>query len=146
MAGRPQHVPTEESRKLVSDTAKVGVREDCIAGLIGIDPKTLRKHYRKELDHAFSAANVAISNSLYNKAMGDGPQAVAAIKWWDVSRGGFRETFVNEHVGRDGGPIMTMDLSKLSDEQINVLEALIGPLTVPSGDADDYDTDGEEKA
>lgn len=34
----------------------------------------------------------------------------------------------HEHTGANGGPIQTMDLSNLSDEQLNQLEAIFGPL------------------
>jgi hypothetical protein len=37
--------------------AGYGVPEADIAGVIGVDPKTLRKHYRSELDHGHVKAN-----------------------------------------------------------------------------------------
>ena len=54
---RPSHKPDAAFRRQVEAMAGYGVRETDIAGLIGIDPKTLRKHYRHELDHGHVKAN-----------------------------------------------------------------------------------------
>jgi len=43
------HVPTEKMRTEVMTLARVGVPRESIAALIGIDPKTLNKHYQIEL-------------------------------------------------------------------------------------------------
>jgi hypothetical protein len=40
-----------------------------------------------------------------------------------------------EHSGRNGGPITTLDLTKVPDEQLSVLEAIFGPLA-ESGEDD----------
>lgn len=45
-----------------------GVQQDNIALVLGIDAKTLRKHYRKELDAALAEAVSDIGKSLLNKA------------------------------------------------------------------------------
>ena len=50
-----------------------GVPEADIARVLGIDPKTLRKHYRDELDTGSIKANSRMAENLYRKAMGDGP-------------------------------------------------------------------------
>jgi hypothetical protein len=49
---RPSHKPVPELRRQVEALAGFGIPEADIAGLIGIDPKTLRKHYRQELDRS----------------------------------------------------------------------------------------------
>ena len=38
------------------------------------------------------------------------------------------------HSGPKGGPIQTVDLTKLSDDELTRLEAIIGPLAVDGGD------------
>src|SRR4051812_134730 len=48
--GRPSHEPEAGHRKQVEALAGFGVPETDIARVIGIDPKTLRKYYRDELD------------------------------------------------------------------------------------------------
>ena len=45
-----EHKPTDENRKLVESTSGLGLPHEQIAILVGIDDKTLRKHYRHELD------------------------------------------------------------------------------------------------
>ena len=39
-------------------------------------PKTLRKHYRDELDTGQVKASAKVAESLFRKAVGDGPQSV----------------------------------------------------------------------
>ncbi|MGB1297270.1 MAG: hypothetical protein ACPG8A_03295, partial [Psychrobium sp.] len=56
--------------------------------ILNIDAKTLRKHYRDELDFALSKANATIGGSLYNKAKnGD----TTAQIFWLKTRAGFKE-------------------------------------------------------
>jgi hypothetical protein len=58
--------------------AGYGVPEADIAGLMGIDPKTLRKYYRQELDHGHTKANAKVAENLYHMALGEGREAVTA--------------------------------------------------------------------
>lgn len=51
----------------------------------GIDPKTLREHFRDELNRGAPKANASVSQRLYQKCM-DGD--ITAIIWWDKTRGG----------------------------------------------------------
>ena len=44
----------------------------------GIDPKTLRKHYREELDTGHVVANAKGAESLFRKATGDGRRCTAS--------------------------------------------------------------------
>ena len=55
--GRPAHKPDPVTRRQVEALAGYGVPEIDIAGVIGIDPKTLRKHYREELKYGHVKAN-----------------------------------------------------------------------------------------
>lgn len=48
--GRPAYVPTEEDRVTVDALAVAGYAQAKIAAYLRIDPKTLRLHYRNELD------------------------------------------------------------------------------------------------
>lgn len=47
-----------------------------------------------------------------------------------------------QHTGRNGGPIQSVDLTKLSGDQLDQLESIFGPLAVP-GDDDPSDPGGE---
>ncbi len=92
METKPSYKPTSEQRAQVNAMAAYGVPQDAIAGVLKIDPKTLRKHFRDELDHAGTVANSAVAQSLYRKATGDGPQSVTAAIFWAKTRMGWRES------------------------------------------------------
>ena len=53
----PEHAPTEDQRRLAESTAGYGLKQEQIAALLKIDPKTLRKHYRAELDAGMAKAH-----------------------------------------------------------------------------------------
>lgn len=96
--GPPTFKPTEQERKQVEQMSAVGIPQESICQVIrdGIDDKTLRKHFRKELDTAATKANAKIGDTLFNKAVnGD---TTAAI-WWSKTRMGWKETNVTEHAG-----------------------------------------------
>jgi hypothetical protein len=62
-------VVTEEMREQVRAAAARGVPQESIAADIDCDPKTLRKHFRKELDRGAAQANAQIAGSLFDSAM-----------------------------------------------------------------------------
>ena len=94
--GRPAHTPTESERRQVEALAGFGIPETDIAGLIGCDPKTLRKHYREELDHGHTKANAKVAENLFRMALGSGREAVTAAIFWLKTRARWKETMVNE--------------------------------------------------
>jgi hypothetical protein len=140
--GRPEWKPTPEQRKTIESMAGVGVPHADIAKVIGKSEKTLRKHCAKELDLGQIKANANVSQSLYAKAVGDGPAAVTAAIWWEKTRQGRREIVVKRHQGPNGGPVQTIDLTKATDEQLAALEAIFGPAALAVGD-DEGDPGGE---
>lgn len=76
--------------------AGYGVPEIDIATVIGIDPKTLRRHYRQELDTGHIKANSKVAENLFRKATGDGRESVVAAIFWLKTRARWKETMVNE--------------------------------------------------
>src|SRR5262249_43821588 len=76
------HKPTEATRKQVDGMAGCGVPFKAIARGLGITQHTFEKHYRDELDNAHVRANTAVAQSLFRKAIGDGPQSVTAAIFW----------------------------------------------------------------
>ena len=94
--GRPAHTPTESQRRQVEALAGFGIQETEIAGLIGCDPKTLRKHYRDELNHGHTKANAKVAENLFRMALGQGREAVTAAIFWLKTRARWKETMVNE--------------------------------------------------
>jgi hypothetical protein len=123
--GRPSHKPDPAIRRQVEVMAGYGVRESDIAGLIGVDPKTLRKHYRHELDHGHVKANAKVAENLFRKATGEGREAVIAAIFWLKTRAGWKETSVHEVSGPAGGPIETTGRSALDTlmERISAIRA-----------------------
>jgi len=91
--------------------AGYGVPEADIGGVIGVDPKTLRRHYRDELKHGHVKANARVAESLYRRATTEGAQSVTAAIFWLKTRAGWKETSAHEIAGRDGSPIETIDVS-----------------------------------
>ena len=102
MQTKPPFKPTDEQRKLVEQMSAVGIPHESIALVLEIDPKTLRKHFKSELDTAAIKANAKIGGTLYNKAM-SGDTTVAI--WWSKALMRWSERQEFEHSGADGGPI-----------------------------------------
>jgi len=67
----------------------LGLPQEQIAMLLEVDPKTLRKHFRDDLDRGMAEANVKIAQSLFNMATTGG--SVAAAIFWMKARAGWRE-------------------------------------------------------
>jgi hypothetical protein len=88
---RPPHQPDTTSRRTVETMAAYGVPEANIAKAVKISPKTLRTHYRDELDTGATKANCKVAESLYRKATGDGPQSVTAAIFWLKTRAGWKQ-------------------------------------------------------
>lgn len=94
-----EHLPTDESRRLVESSSGLGLPHESIAVLVGIDDKTLRKHYRQELDMGKAKANGQIAKTLFSKATaGD----TTALIWWTKTQMRWAETVKQEVTGADG--------------------------------------------
>ncbi len=96
---RPEHEPTPAQRQLVQLHATIGTTQETIASILGIDPKTLRLHYREELDHASAQANATIGGALFNKAKGGD---TTAMIFWMKTRAQWRETNNLDVTSSDG--------------------------------------------
>jgi hypothetical protein len=94
--GRRSHKPDPTSRRQVEAMAGYGVPEADIATVLDLDPKTLRKHYRSELDKGHIKATTKVAENLYRKATGEGREAVIAAIFWLKTRAGWKETVVQE--------------------------------------------------
>jgi hypothetical protein len=87
---RPRFVPTEEQRKMVRSMAAYGTPQEKIACFLSLrSAKTLRRHFREELDRGATEANAQVAQSLYQQAT-SGKKTAAAI-FWLKSRAGWRE-------------------------------------------------------
>ena len=125
------HQPTDALRKQVEALASFGVPRDEIAKVAGICLNTLAKHYGETLDIAATKANSLVAQSLFNRAVkGDRAAATSAAIFWLKVRAGWREKDVHEVTGLNGGPIQMVDVSKLSDAQLDALQPVLSSLAV----------------
>ena len=97
--------------------AGYGVPELDIARVIGIDAKTLRKHYRDELDTGQIKATAKVAEFLFHKATTEGPQCVTAAIFWMKTRGGWRETPQDHRLGIYDA----RDIHELTNQELMVI-------------------------
>ena len=73
--------PTQEQRNQVKFMAALGIKHEDIARFIGVkSPKTLRSHFRHELDRGAIEANTNVGRTLYKMAT-SGENPSATIFW-----------------------------------------------------------------
>ena len=110
--GRRAHKPDPSLRRQVEALAAYGIPETDIGRVVGIDPKTLRKHYREELDLGEAKANAQVAGYLFNAAKNGN---VTAQIFWLKTRAKWRETPVEL---KHSGSVARKDLSEVSDEEL----------------------------
>ena len=97
--------------------AAYGIPETDIAAVLKLDPKTLRKHYREELDLGHTKANPQVAGFLFNAAKSGN---VTAQIFWLKTRARWKEPPAElRHAA-----VSSADLCEWSDEE---LRAFIGP-------------------
>jgi hypothetical protein len=130
---RPAHEPTETTRAQVLALSQYLTQRD-VALFLDIDQKTLRKHYRDELDKGAVRANSKVLQNLYAYASGskgsERAQITAAI-FWGKTRCGLSEKVSVQNLDRNGEPVdapAAVDLTKLSHDHLLALLAVSGQL------------------
>jgi len=94
---------------MVEAMAGLGMRQDTIARVVGIDAKTLRKHFRRLLDSAADIATTKVGATLYNLAT-SGRCVPATIFWMKCH--GWKETTRVEHTGKDGRALVPIESAR----------------------------------
>jgi hypothetical protein len=124
--GRRAHKPDAVQRRQVEAMAAYGIPEPDISRTVGIDPKTLRKHYRDELDLGTTKANAQVAGFLFNSAKNGN---VTAQIFWLKTRARWRETPVElQHSGSIG----RKELCEYSDaELLAIVNAGVGEIAQP---------------
>ena len=103
--------------------AAYGIPEIDIARVVGIDPKTLRKHYRDELDLGETKANAQVAGFLFNSARSGN---VTAQIFWLKTRARWRETPTEL---RHSGSIGRKDMHEYTDEELMaIIHSAGGPI------------------
>src|SRR2546429_7413244 len=67
---RTAFVVNDALREKVRHLAGLGTPQDDLARIVGCAPKTLRKHFRDELDRGAAEANATVAGSLFLAAKG----------------------------------------------------------------------------
>jgi hypothetical protein len=84
---RPRFKPTAEHRRMAKSLAALGIAHDQIARKIGLrSPKTLRRHFRRELDAGAAEANAQVAQTLFRMAT-SGKFILATIFWMKARAG-----------------------------------------------------------
>ena len=68
--GRPAHAPDDRSRQMVEVLSGFGIPQDKIADVIGVDGKTLRRHYATELQRGAATVEAKLVGNLLKLAGG----------------------------------------------------------------------------
>ena len=122
---RRSHRPDPSQRRQVEALAAYGIPEADISGVVGIDPKTLRKHYRDELNLGETKANAQVAGFLFNAAKNGN---VTAQIFWLKTRAKWRETPMEL---KHSGSIARKDLSEISDEELMSMIDTLGAGLAP---------------
>jgi hypothetical protein len=104
--GQNKYEPTPADRETVKSMAACGFAHEAISrciGVDGIDEKTLRKHFRRELDTAMDMANATVANIGYQMAISR--EYPSLTIFWLKTRLGWKEVQSFEHSGPGGGAI-----------------------------------------
>lgn len=108
----PPHEPTEAQRFFVANASAEGVPQERIAKRLGIDEKTLRRHYAPELDRAHESRIAAVRQTAFEMAIrGDTPaMTIFVLKTqagWREPREDSVDTTVNLVIHRGEEPSTT---------------------------------------
>jgi hypothetical protein len=114
----PAFEATADQRRTVRAMAGFGVPQEEIATFLDIDPKTLRKYFRAELDRGSTEATTKVAQSLFRMAT-EGNNVAAAIFWMKARAGWSERTRVEHGLA---GPISVISgvprADDLTDEQL----------------------------
>lgn len=76
--GRPAYQPSDKDRRIAEALAGWAIPQERIARVIGVDPKTLRKHFGDELDVGSARLEAQLAQNLLRIAQGHDRQALIA--------------------------------------------------------------------
>ena len=105
---RPKFTPTEEQRRQVKAAAGFGLRHFEIAALMGVAEKTLRKHFRPELNVGSAITSFNVRKNLYERAIS--PNCIAATIFWVKTHSGPREP--NDGQPRPNPPAIVVEVEQ----------------------------------
>ena len=89
--GRPAHQPTEKTRNEVETLAAFGIPHEDVGRVLGIDPKTLRRHYADQLELGSVKATAKVAQNLFTMACKPTREGLQAAIFWLRVRAGWSE-------------------------------------------------------
>lgn len=143
----PKLQPDEETLKVVRGLGRIQATTRECAAMLGVTEPTYLK---------FKAENPVVA-AVYEEGSGDGKTSLRRRQFEAAEEGnptmlvwlGKQYLGQRDHKdisGPNGGPIPTVDLTNVSDEQLKVLEAIFGQLAGSAGSDDADDSRGEGTA
>lgn len=132
-----RYEPTPEQRRTVRTMAGFGIPQPEVAGFLGIDMKTLRKHFREELDRGVVEANAKVAQSLFQMAT-QGKNVAAAIFWLKI-RAGWRERVEIQPILGDASTMTDAELEAIARGDVPGQRSTRSIAHVPSTRRDDDD-------
>jgi hypothetical protein len=122
-AGRPAYTPTDKDRATVKAMAGYGVPQPEIARVIGVAEKTLRKHFRDELDLAAIQANAQVAQSIFQRAVNleAGQAGITAAIFWMKARAGWRD-----RVQIDANVSVRRSIGEYSEDELAIIAGEAG--------------------
>jgi hypothetical protein len=119
-----EYKPTADQRALVESASAFGITQAEIANQLKIDEKTLRKHFREELNSGKFKVDMLAGKTVTELMKSrDDRVRLEAAKYYTARRMGWKETNVNEQVGKDGGPSETKDVSAIDVIRARIADA-----------------------
>ncbi len=125
---RRAHSPDPNQRRQVEAMAAYGIPAADIGRALNVDAKTLRKHYREELDLGATKANTQVASFLFTAAKSGN---VTAQIFWLKTRARWKEPAA-EH--KHSGSLGTYDMTKVSDADLARLESILAPVADAGSD------------
>jgi len=119
--------PTPEERDIVERAASYGIPQTKIAYLLGIDTKTLCKHFGDELTIGSVRADFHIGQTLYELATESEDEMVRyrACAFWAARRMGWTEKTINVQTGPGGGPVQSINATMTAQEALEAYQAIL---------------------
>jgi hypothetical protein len=120
-----RHKPSDETRKMISNMASYGLDVIKISMLSGLSSATIYRYYRHEMMTAATQKDLMVLQGAFLKAIG-GPEQnwekadPQMQRWWIAVRQRWAPP-ADKSINAN----MNMDLSKLSDRQLDELERIL---------------------
>jgi len=129
--GQPAYTPSADDRRDVEAWVRAGLTEDDIAIMLDKSKSTVRRHFKRELELGRAKLKVALGGKVVKMAL-EGDRA--SLFFWLRTQAKWNTRV--EHVGPDGGPIRTYDLSAFGIDEKRVLLGVIDQLLAQHGEGE----------